>query len=180
MMLLFAVLFPMMMMMMLVSGDGVSFSRTITKIASDSSLNLTFTAPKSSCKSTDNYGSNDCQFNWGDNVTGVVNGKLGHDLNFGSKFTVDLKVDKVIKWQFTCLACGSNCTTVIPVINENVTFALPDCPIKAVELTDQLFNATLPLVSPTKGVKVSVTGPVTIFDALGATVLAISLDVTVQ
>ena len=164
---------------MLALGDGISFSRTITKIANDSALNLTFTSG-ASCKTTDAYGSNDCQFKWGDNVTGLVSGKLGHDLNVGSKFTVDLKVDKLIKWSFSCAACGANCTTTIPVIDEKVTFALPDCPIKAVELTEQLFNASLPLDSPTKGVKVTATGPITIFDALGATVLAISLDLTVQ
>lgn len=161
-------------------GDGISFSRTVTKIANDSALNLTFTKPAKSCKSTDAYGSNDCTFQWGDNITGSVSGKLGHDLDKGSKFTVDLKVDKIIKWSFTCAVCGANCTTTIPVIDEKITIALPDCPIKAVELTEELFNATLPLTSPTKGVKVTATGPITIFDALGATVLAITLDITVQ
>lgn len=174
-MMLFLALFA--LLPVFVIGDGIQFSRTITKIASDSALNLTFA---SGCKSTDAYGSNDCQFKWGENVKGSVSGKLGHDLNKGSKFTVDLKVDKVIKWQFTCAACGDNCTTTIPVIDEKVTFALPDCPIKAMELTDELFNVTLPLTSPTKGVKVTATGPITLVDAVGATVLAITLDVTVQ
>lgn len=60
--------------------------------------------PLSGCSSSDDYGSNDCSFAWGDEVTGSVDGELGHDLNEGSTFDVSLKVRAS-----TCSAEGGAC-----------------------------------------------------------------------
>ena len=72
-----------------VNGDGITFSRTVDTISSDSDFVLTF---DSGCSSTDDFGSNDCSFSWGEIVTGTVEGDLGHDLSEGSTVSVDLKV----------------------------------------------------------------------------------------
>jgi hypothetical protein len=156
--------------------SDVELSRTITGIASDTSIKLVF---DSGCKSSDAYGSNNCDFKWGSLISGSVGGKLGHDLETGSKFSVDLKVDKLISWKFTCALCGANCTTTIPVVDQPFTFSTPPCPIQAFEKAEQQFNATLPATSPVP-VKVTATGPITFTDAKGKTVLSVKLDLTIQ
>ena len=160
----------------LTRSNGVSFSRTVKSLAKDSTFNLLF---DSGCKSTDSYGSNNCQFNWGSLVSGYFSGKLGHDLQQGSKFSVNFKVDKFISWKFTCAACGANCTTTIPVIDQEVTFATPPCPISATEVIKQIFNSTLPVDSPTP-VKVTATGDVILTDASNNNIIDLYLDITIQ
>mmetsp|Transcript_27596 Transcript_27596/g.75112 ORF Transcript_27596/g.75112 Transcript_27596/m.75112 type:complete len:174 (+) Transcript_27596:104-625(+) len=159
-----------------VSGSGVQFSRTVTSIADDSSFALKF---DSGCSSSDDYGSNDCSFAWGDEVTGSVDGELGHDLNEGSTFDVNLKVDRIISWKFSCAACGQNCTTTVPVVNQEVNFAMPDCPVAA-DAISEVIDQVLPTDSPTDGVKVSASGSVDVKDESGAAVLALDLDITIQ
>lgn len=154
----------------------VEISRTITSIASDTSIKLLF---DSGCKSSDAYGSNNCDFKWGSLISGSISGKLGHDLETGSKFSVDLKVDKLISWKFTCSLCGANCTTTIPVVDQPFTFSTPPCPIEAFEKAEQQFNTTLPATSPVP-VKVTATGPITFTDHKGKTVLSVKLDLTIQ
>jgi len=60
-----------------------------------------------------------------------------------------------------------------------VNFAMPPCPIAAVDLSTP-FDYVLPAESPTKGVKVSAKGSLEFKDAAGNTVLSGSIDVTVQ
>lgn len=159
----------------LVDSNGVTFSRTVESIAADSNIYLIF---DSGCKSTDTYGSNDCAFSWGSYVSGNVTGKLGHDLDEGSKIIVDLKVNRFISWKFTCAACGSNCTTTIPVIDKEVNFAAPPCPISAFQMT-QLFNTTLPSENPSP-VKVTATGDIIITDSFGKNIIDLNVDITLQ
>jgi hypothetical protein len=161
----------------MVSADGIQFSRTVNSITGDSDFQLKFDA---GCSSTDDYGSNNCNFAWGSNVAGSVNGNLGHDLETGSTFAVNLKIDRVVSWKFSCAACGSNCTTSIPVINQDVNFAMPDCPITAGELAETIFNQDLPVDSPTKGVKVTAVGTINVLDAKGASVIGLGIDATIQ
>jgi hypothetical protein len=149
----------------------------VNSIASDSDFQLKFDA---GCTGSDDYGSNDCAFAWGDSVSGSAGGDLGHDLEDGSTFSVDVKVDKLISWKFSCAACGANCTTTIPVVNEPVNFAMPDCPIPATEVPATVFSQVLPTDSPTKGVKVTVSGTVSVADDKGASVLSLGIDATVQ
>ena len=158
-------------------GSGIQFSRTVTSIASDSDFQLKFDA---GCTSSDDYGSNDCSFAWGDDISGSVGGDLGHDLEEGSTFSVDVKVDKLVSWKFSCAACGANCTTTIPVVGEDVNFAMPDCPVPATAVPATVFEQLLPADSPTKGVKVTVSGTVGVKDSKGADVIALKIDATVQ
>ncbi|GMH61455.1 hypothetical protein TrST_g6716 [Triparma strigata] len=160
----------------LIAADGIQFSRTINSLADDSSLSLKF---DSGCASEDDYGSNDCSFAWGSEVSGSVDANLGHDLADGSTFSVDLKLDKFISWSFSCAACGANCTTSVPIVNQDVNFAMPDCPITADGIT-QAFDEALPTDSPTKGVKVTATGTIEVKDAAGDSVISMDIDATVQ
>mmetsp|Transcript_26018 Transcript_26018/g.61396 ORF Transcript_26018/g.61396 Transcript_26018/m.61396 type:complete len:173 (-) Transcript_26018:110-628(-) len=159
----------------LVVGD-IEFSRTINQLSADSHLALKFDA---GCSSEDQYGSNDCSFAWGSEVSGSIDAALGHDLNEGSTFAVDMKIDKVLSWSFSCAACGSNCTTTVPVVNQDVNFAMPPCPISAAGIA-QAFDEVLPAESPTKGVKVSAAGTISVTDETGAGVISMDLTATVQ
>jgi len=158
-----------------VNSEGIQFSRTVKTVGPNGGGTLKF---DSGCSSVDQYGSNNCNWAWGSNILGSVDAHSG-PLNEGSMLVVDLKVDKVISWKFTCAACGANCTTSIPVVNEEVNFAMPPCPIPA-ETIVQSFNSTLPATSPTKGVKVTATGSISILNENGATVLGLDIDATVQ
>lgn len=131
------------------------------------------------CSSSDEYGSNNCKFDWGQTIGGSVTGKLGHDLEEGSTFHVNLKVDTVISWKFSCSACGANCTTSVPIVDYPLDFAMPPCPISAGELQQVISNA-LPAESPTKGVKVTAKGSVTVKDQTGADVLDMNIDVLMK
>ena len=113
-------------------------------------------------------------------ISGSVGGDLGHDLEEGSTFSVDVKVDKLVSWKFSCAACGANCTTTIPVVGEDVNFAMPDCPVPATAVPATVFEQLLPADSPTKGVKVTVSGTVGVKDSKGADVIALKIDATVQ
>ena len=158
-----------------VNADGIQFSRTVETVGPNGGGTLKF---DSGCSSVDQYGSNNCNWAWGTTILGSVDAHSG-PLNEGSTLVVDLKVDRVISWKFTCAACGANCTTSIPVVNEEVNFAMPPCPIPA-ETIVEAFNSTLPATSPTKGVKVTATGSISFLNENGATVLGLDIDATVQ
>mmetsp|Transcript_23039 Transcript_23039/g.38980 ORF Transcript_23039/g.38980 Transcript_23039/m.38980 type:complete len:174 (-) Transcript_23039:1171-1692(-) len=159
-----------------VVSANIHFSRTAKAIAPDSSFYVEFA---DGCASTDDYGSNDCTFDWGQAVEGSVTGKLGHDLQEGSSFHVNLKVDTVIPWKFSCAACGVNCTTTVPIINYPLEIPMPPCPVPAGDLQEALSKA-LPAKSPTDGVKVTAKGSVGVKDEKGADVLELNVDVTMK
>ena len=123
----------------------------------------------------DSYGSNDCKFDWGQNIEGSLTGELGHDLDEGSNFHVNLKVDTVIPWKFSCPVCGQNCTTTVPIVEQPLNFAMPSCPIKAGELEEAIMKA-LPTESPTKGIKVTAKGSIVVKDHKDAEVVDMSID----
>ena len=157
-----------------VLSDGVQFSRTIKTVGPSGGGTLKM----SGCSSVDQYGSNNCDWAWGSTIVGSIDAHSG-PLNVGSMLVVDLTVDRVISWKFSCAACGQNCTTSVPLVNEEVNFAMPPCPIPA-ETVVEAFNSTLPATSPTKGVKVTATGSISILNENGGTVLGLEIDATVQ
>lgn len=108
-------------------------------------------------------------------MDGSVTGKLGHNLEEGSLFSVNLKVDTVIPWKFSCAACGANCTTKVPIVDYPLNFAMPPCPVSSGELETAISQA-LPAESPTDGVKVTAKGTVHIKDETGAEVLAMDIN----
>jgi hypothetical protein len=112
-------------------------------------------------------------------VEGSVTSKLGHALDQGSTFHVNLKVDSVIPWKFSCATCGMNCTTSVPIVDYPLDIPMPPCPISAGELQQTISNA-LPAESPTKGVKVTAKGTVSVKDQSGADVIDMSIDVLMK
>mmetsp|Transcript_27590 Transcript_27590/g.75090 ORF Transcript_27590/g.75090 Transcript_27590/m.75090 type:complete len:80 (+) Transcript_27590:652-891(+) len=53
------------------------------------------------------------------------------------------QVDRIISWKFSCAACGQNCTTTVPVVNQEVNFAMPDCPVAA-DAISEVIDQVLP------------------------------------
>lgn len=162
------------------STASISFSRTVEAIGSGDSFDLELEGSNgNNCGSSDEYGVNDCTFDWGENITGSFAGVLSAPLNDGSTLDVDLKVDKVVSWKFTCPVCGGNCTTEIPVVKTPVNVATPDCPIPSgsVELPIEI---ALPQDDPLGGVKVTATGTVGVKDENGDDVLKLGLDLSAQ
>lgn len=155
--------------------SNIQLSRTVNTVGPNGGGSVKF---DTGCSSVDAYGSNNCNWAWGETIMGSVDAHTGA-LDVGSTLNVDLKIDHVISWKFTCAACGQNCTTSVPIVNEEVNFAMPPCPIPA-EQVSQLFNSTLPSESPTKGVKVTATGNINVVNEHGLTVLGLSIDATVQ
>jgi len=98
---------------------------------------------------------------------------LATDIVAGHSFTVDLHLDTFIPFKFTCAVCGANCSISIPIVKQDVTFALPACPLPAgpLKMTTTL---ALPATSPVP-IKASAKGKVTVNDPTGATVA--NLDV---
>lgn len=98
----------------------------------------------------------------------------------GATIDIDAKVDSIVPFKATCPACGANCTLTIPVVKQDVTFAMPDCPLVSAS-TPLSFSTTakLPGTSPTP-TKISVTGSVTLNDASGSALMKMDLDATVD
>jgi hypothetical protein len=101
----------------LVTGDGIQLSRSVNTVGPDGGFVIKF---DSGCSTTDQYGSNNCDWKWGADIQGSVDAKFTHPLEAGSKFTVDMKIDRAIPWKFTCAACGETCTTTIPIVNQQI------------------------------------------------------------
>jgi len=88
---------------------GFDWSRTV-KTLQHATGQVTF---DKGCTKTDPYGSNNCHWDWGQSVTAAYQGALQEDVTAG-KLIVDLKVDDIIPFQFTCPVCGATCTFSIP------------------------------------------------------------------
>ena len=163
------------------ASADIEFSRTVVAIGQDGTFDLELdTLPASgACKTEDMYGSNDCTFNWGQTVNGSFAGNLAHDLDTGSTLSVDLKVNRVIGWKFSCPACGGLCETTVPVINEPISVEMPPCPIPSGGVEVPILSA-IPDTSVTNGIKVTAVGNVGVKDASGGDVLSLDIDILVQ
>ena len=62
-------------------GNGIQFSRTVNGIAADTDFVLKF---DTGCSASDAHGSNKCSFAWGQQISGSVEGHLGHNLEVNS------------------------------------------------------------------------------------------------
>ncbi len=79
------------------------------------------------CGSTDKYGSNDCNFHWGQSISITVNLTLGQDIVQGDTFALDLNFDKVVPLKTECALCGAECSIEIPVIHVSVCVCVCVC-----------------------------------------------------
>jgi len=149
---------------------GLTASRTVNAL-NHASAKLTI---DQGCASSDQYGSNDCSFRWGDSFNVDYAVVLQEDITGGS-IEIDAKVNKYIPFQASCAPCGAPCDITVPIIQQNVTIDFPPCPITATELADSI-PAVLPASNPL-GVKLHVAGSVKAVDQNGDTVADIDLDV---
>jgi hypothetical protein len=153
-----------------VSNGGVQFSRTVNSV-NNVTAKATFA---SGCTSTDAYGSNDCNWPWGDANSVTYVADLEEDITSGT-LSVDLKVNGIIPFKFDCPVCGANCTITIPIVGTKETFALPPCPISSKNIPAATTAFTLPAKNPL-GVGASIAGSITITDQNKVVVASITLS----
>lgn len=91
-----------------VDDSGISFARTV-KTLQHATGSVTF---DKGCTKTDPYGSNNCHWDWGQQVTMAHQSALQEDITDG-KLIVDLNVNST-PFQFSCAVCGAPCTVQIP------------------------------------------------------------------
>lgn len=93
----------------------------------------------SSCLVHDEYGDNQCHFNWGDEVTATVSFS-GEELQADDVIRGSLKLAGWISYTFHCAVCGQDCVLQLPVFHHrNVTIAMPKtCPIPADAVSETL------------------------------------------
>lgn len=91
------------------TSTGMDFARTIKQIGHATGQ---FTFDKG-CTKTDPYGSNNCHWDYTQNVIMATQGALQEDVTAG-KLIVDLKLDGTIPFQFTCPICGNTCAITVP------------------------------------------------------------------
>ena len=155
------------------SAADVTLSRTVNSLAAGSA---TLTIEGSACASQDNYGSNDCDVHWGQSYGLKYDATLSKDIEAGSSFTADFKLDRFVPLKFTCALCGADCTVTVPIIKKTYTLKMPSCPISSQGLRGNL-TATLPSPSPVP-LKIGLEGNLKATDANG-NVLA-DIDVSGQ
>lgn len=157
-----------------VPNGGVYFDRTINTIQ-----HLTGSVSfDKGCTASDPYGSNKCTWNWKDAITVAYQGALQEDITSG-KLVVDLKINNVIPFSFSCPLCGANCTFEIPIIKKPETIKMPPCPIKAANIPATKTPFTLPDKNPL-GIGASVAGTVQIADQSGGVIFKITVDAKVS
>jgi hypothetical protein len=156
------------------NAGGVYFDRTVNTIQHITGA-VTF---DKGCTASDPYGSNKCTWDWKTGATVTVAGALQEDITSG-KLVVDLKINNVIPFSFSCPICGANCTFEIPIIKKPETFAMPPCPIKAVTIPSKSIPFTLPDKNPL-GISASVSGTVQIADQSGGVIFKLSLNAKVS
>eukprot|EP00469_Lotharella_globosa_P007556 CAMPEP_0167785556 /NCGR_PEP_ID=MMETSP0111_2-20121227/8297_1 /TAXON_ID=91324 /ORGANISM="Lotharella globosa, Strain CCCM811" /LENGTH=166 /DNA_ID=CAMNT_0007676829 /DNA_START=21 /DNA_END=521 /DNA_ORIENTATION=+ len=152
------------LLLALVAKADIKFSRTVDTVEAGTSGTATL---DHDCSSSDAYGSNDCDLKWGSTYNATINIVTNEVLYHNSTVTVDMKIDSIIPFKFSCAACDANCTIDIPIVKKTETFAMPDCPIAGGLNLTQTF--TLPSSSPSP-VKASVSGTAEITNGVGTTV----------
>lgn len=162
--------------------SGVSFSRKIKKIPDD--VYLFEELEGTHCKITDNYGSNECSFKWGDSISGQVKFEQAITIDETQYIEGIFKLKKVIDWSFSCAACGKPCVVSVPVINKDFSFPVPNCPFapkKGTSMITKSFDFKLPKNSPINGVKLPLEGNIYLKSKVDDSILAeIFVDIIVK
>eukprot|EP01061_Rhynchopus_euleeides_P037529 TRINITY_DN63_c0_g2_i1.p1 TRINITY_DN63_c0_g2~~TRINITY_DN63_c0_g2_i1.p1 ORF type:complete len:173 (+),score=76.67 TRINITY_DN63_c0_g2_i1:64-582(+) len=159
-------------MVAVASGKGIEVSRTVTHIIAGGAGQL-FASP--GCKTTDEYGSNDCSFTWGQSLTVNANATLPEAISTGTTVDVDLKIDGLISFKVTCPVCGGFCAFEVPVVKKPVNVTLPDCPLVPAGPYTNTTTVELPSDDPSP-VSASFKGTATLKDPSGTVLLAVDLN----
>jgi hypothetical protein len=81
------------------------------------------------CPNTDFYGTYNCAFPWGTNVTINYTLAMAEQMNASWSLVLDFKVDKIFNLTAVCPVCGGHCKAT--VLGITLSFRLPPCPIRA-------------------------------------------------
>ena len=104
---------------------SVQIERTVSGVPSDVTGSLLL---DHGCASADQFGSNQCSLNWGDNATATIAYQLPRTLTEKSMLHLDVKV-LGMPLSATCQICNKKCELKIPVIGIPVEIDMPPCPI---------------------------------------------------
>ncbi len=157
---------------LVVLGD-ITFSRTVSQVRSGASGNLTF---DSGCSSHDEFGDNDCDFAY--NSTHVLNVdiQVPAPLYGNASLNVDLTIDLIDPFSFTCPVCGAACSFTIPIVGKQVSFNMPACPIARLS---QQSSFKLPSSNPAK-VPTGIKGYAEVKDADGSVVAHVDIQAKLE
>ncbi|KAJ9442529.1 hypothetical protein DIPPA_19018 [Diplonema papillatum] len=111
---------------LLSSVTNLTLSRTVTQIEEGYQFSIMV---DKGCSKVDEYGSNDCIFEWDKEYTVNYTGVLAEAIGKKSVIESKIRVDDFYSFSESCPLCGANCTFTIPVIKLYVDVVLPSCPL---------------------------------------------------
>merc|ERR1712130_642560 len=125
------------------------------------------------CAAHDDWGVNDCTFNWGTSISGAVDTFLDTPISSG-KLVVNMKVESTsIQIYLSCL------WSKLYIYNTNYRtesiIALLPCPLSS-PFHIEIPTTALPDKSPFGPIKISVEGSVEIHDQTGKTVIHVDVE----
>jgi hypothetical protein len=147
------------------SPDGISFHRIIGTFPENSQFLLELEDRSSHCRVYDEFGVNDCHFNWNDKAVGNFSTAISKVLDESSSIEAQLVLEGRIPYKLNCALCGQPCEVGLPIIHFKYTFRMPDCPV---DLRNhfQDFQYQLWSHSPTDGlISVSLEGTAIVYSA---------------
>merc|ERR1719378_1453313 len=116
-------------------SGSIVISRTVNTDDKAWATGKVTVGPDGTCKSSDDYGSNDCTMNWGSTYTVNFDLDLEKDLDSNAQFNLDHKLDGLIPLKTSCHVCGQNCTITVPIVKKTIVIPLDQpCPVKATDL----------------------------------------------
>jgi hypothetical protein len=145
------------------SSNGVSFHRVIGTFPEKSQFLLELEESSSHCQVYDEFGVNDCHFNWKEAAIGNFSTSISKMLDESSSISAHLVLEGHIPYKFNCALCGQPCEVGLPLIDFKYTFRMPDCPV---DLSNhfQDFHYHLWSHSPTDGlVSISLEGTAIVY-----------------
>jgi hypothetical protein len=149
------------------SKKGVSFHRVITNFPDNSEFLLSFEKEESYCEAIDEFGANNCHFNWREEVVGNFSTAISQQLDEESSLQADLVLEGHIPYRINCALCGQPCKIGLPIIHFEYSLHMPPCPVD-LSNHSQDFHYQLWKHSPTEGmVSISVEGNAVVYSSPG-------------
>jgi hypothetical protein len=162
---------------------GVSFQRTITDFPQDStsSFTLLFEDAERHCGARDEYGPNNCHYDWKESVVGSYHVDMpAKVLNETANLEVTMMLDNRVPYKLECPLCGQDCVLEIPVFKVHYTIPNPPCPVSLQNRSED-FEFQLWRASPTDGwLTIPVSGSGKIYEAPGIELASFDFHLTAR
>lgn len=158
---------------------GVSFSRTVDQIADGYSVKVIMDSDH--CSTEDDYGSNDCHYFWAEVIHALSSIQVPSDkpLVESDMLVGKFTVDYILTYNFACHICGEPCVLTIPVIEQEISFPAPPCPLTSDDAPNPI-DVPLDETSPTKGIPSHAEGEVYVQRSNGDIVVHATVQVTIR